>query len=393
MRDSYDVIIIGGGAAGLMAAIEAGKRGRQILLIEHADKVGKKILISGGGRCNFTNLLAVPEMYLSENPYFAISALTRYTSADFIALVEQYGIAYHEKKQGQLFCDDSAEQIVDMLLAECAEASVDIETSCEVEGVAHVADRFRLVTTFGPASSESLIIATGGLSIPPMGATNFAHRLAPRYGLGVTETRPGLVPFTFSGPTLELCNNLSGVSVDTSVTCNGNTWRENILFTHRGLSGPAILQVSSHWHDGDEITIDLLPDLDDPNAYLIDQRTRRPMIELAIAVGDLIPRRLALALCGPDAMRPLSALSNKTIADLAFDLKQGVLSPRGTEGYRVAEVTVGGVDTADLSSQTMESKNTPGLYFIGEAVDVTGPLGGYNFQWAWSSGYVAGQVA
>jgi len=393
MRDSYDVIVVGGGAAGLMAAIEAGNRGRRVLVIELADRVGKKILISGGGRCNFTNLLAVPEVYISGNPRFAVSALTRYTSADVVALVERHDIAYHEKKLGQLFCDDRAQQIVDLLLRECADASVEIETSCAVEDVARIDGVFRLATTLGGVASESLIVATGGLSIPQMGATGFAYDLARRFGLRITKTRPGLVPFTFNGATLELCNSLSGVSVDTTVTCNGVSWRENILFTHRGLSGPAILQASSYWHDGDDVTIDLVPELDDVNAYLVDQRSRRPTIDLAVAVGDLFPRRLALALCGADGARPLGALSNKALANLAFDLKEGVLRPATTEGYRVAEVTVGGVDTSDLSSQTMEARNTPGLYFIGEAVDVTGPLGGYNFQWAWSSGHAAGQVA
>ncbi|MDA1035489.1 MAG: NAD(P)/FAD-dependent oxidoreductase [Chloroflexi bacterium] len=393
MASDYDVIIVGGGAAGLMCAIEAGKRGRRVLVLEHAEQVGKKILISGGGRCNFTNLLAVPEMYVSENPRFTISALSRYTSADFIGLVESHGIAYHEKKLGQLFCDGSAQQIVDMLLQECDEANVEIRPSCAVTNVERQGERYQLATDLDPVSCESLVVATGGLSIPKMGATGFAHDLARQFGIGVTETRPGLVPFTFQPPTLDLFNSLSGVSVDTSVTCDGVAWRENTLFTHRGLSGPAILQASSFWREGSDVEIDLVPDIEDVLAFLREKRARRLEVELAIAVGELMPRRLAQALCGADASRLLSSLSNNRLSELAQSLKHWIVRPDGTEGYRTAEVTVGGVDTAGLSSQSMEAREVPGLYFIGEAVDVTGPLGGYNFQWAWASGYCAGQVA
>ena len=392
MTSDYDAIIVGGGAAGLMCAIEAGNRGRRVLVVEHAEEVGKKILISGGGRCNFTNHLAVPEMYLSDNPRFAISALRRYTSADFIALVERHGIAYHEKKLGQLFCDDSAKQIVDMLCAECTEANVEITTSCEVTGVEREVERFSVTTTLGQLSCDSLVIATGGLSIPKMGATGFAHDLARQFGVAMTETRPGLVPFTFRPPILDMFNSLSGVSADASVTCSGVAWRENILFTHRGLSGPAILQASSFWHQGDEIKIDLLPDVEDALVLLRERRSRRLEIELAPFLGEYIPRRLAFALCEPDATSKLSSLSNKRLEEIAQALKHWVLTPDDTEGYRTAEVTVGGVSTTSLSSQTMEARNVPGLYFVGEAVDVTGPLGGYNFQWAWASGYCAGQV-
>ena len=392
MLDNYDVIVVGGGAAGLMCGIEASKRGRRVLVLEHAEKVGKKILISGGGRCNFTNLLAVPDVYVSENPSFAISALSRYTSADFIGLVERHGIAYHEKKLGQLFCDDSAAQIVDMLLQECLDGAVDIQTSCTVASVEREGDEFQIITALGSVSAESLVIATGGLSIPKMGATGFAYDLAKRFGIAVTATRPGLVPFTFRPPTLDIFNSLSGVSVDTSVTCGGVSWRENVLFTHRGLSGPAILQTSSFWRDGNDIEIDLLPDVEDALVLLRERRARRLEIELAAFVGEFIPKRLAIAICGPDAASKLSSLSNKRLEQLAESLKHWVLTPDDTEGYRTAEVTVGGIDTAALSSQTMEARGVPGLYFVGEAVDVTGPLGGYNFQWAWASGYCAGQV-
>jgi predicted Rossmann fold flavoprotein len=393
MLDNYDVIVVGGGAAGLMCGIEASKRGRRVLVLEHAEKVGKKILISGGGRCNFTNLLAVPDVYVSENPSFAISALSRYTSADFIGLVERHGIAYHEKKLGQLFCDDSAAQIVDMLLQECLDGAVDIQTSCTVASVEREGDEFQIITALGSVSAESLVIATGGLSIPKMGATGFAYATARQFGLPVTEIRPGLVPFTFRPPTLDLFNSLAGVSVDTSVTCNGVSWRENTLFTHIGLSGPAILQASSFWREGSAVEIDLLPDVQNAVAHFRDERTHRPNTELATVVGGLVPRRLAQTLCGANGSRPLRSIQDKELTGFAQSLKHWTVRPDGTEGYRTAEVTTGGIDTAGLSSQTMEARAVPGLYFVGEEVDVTGPLGGYAFQWAWASGYCAGQAA
>jgi predicted Rossmann fold flavoprotein len=393
MVDNYDVIIVGGGAAGLMCGVEASKRGRRILVLEHAEKVGKKILISGGGRCNFTNLLAFPDVYVSGNPAFAISALTRYTSGDFIGLVERHDIAYHEKKLGQLFCNDSAAQIVDMLLRECADGSVDIQTSCSVTSVERESGEFQLTTTLGSVSAESLVIATGGLSIPQMGATGFAYAIARQFWIPVIETRPGLVPFTFRPPTLDLYNSLAGVSVDTSVTCNGVSWRENTLFTHHGLSGPAVLQASSFWHEGGEVEIDLLPDMEDAVAHFKDERIHHPSTELATVVSGLMPKRLAKALCGANGSLPLRSMQNKELIRFAQSLKHWTVRPDGTEGYRIAEVTTGGIDTAGLSSQTMEARDVPGLYFVGEAVDVTGPLGGYNFQWAWASGYCAGQVA
>ncbi len=393
MEDNYDVVIIGGGAAGLMCAIEAGRRGRRVLVLEHTDKPGKKILISGGGRCNFTNLGATPEMYISQNPSFAISALSRYTCADFIALVEQHRIAYHEKTLGQLFCNGSSEQILDMLLQECSDTNVMMRTACTVAGVKRAGAGFSLVTSSGPVSTESLVVATGGLSIPKMGATGWAHSLARQFGLAMNEVRPGLVPFTFRPPILDLFNSLSGVSMVAAVTCGGATWRESMLFTHRGLSGPAILQASSHWRKRDEVVIDLLPGIDDAPAYFDDERASQPGAELATVVGRLMPRRVAQALCGDLAMRSMRSLSSTELTGFAQSLKRWVVRPEGTEGYRTAEVTVGGLSTDELSSRTMEAKNVPGLFFIGEAVDVTGPLGGYNFQWAWASGYCAGQVA
>ena len=393
MSDNYDVVIIGGGAAGLMCAIAAGRRGRRVLVVEHADKPGKKILISGGGRCNFTNLDATPEVYISQNPSFAISALSRYTSADFIALVEQHGIAYHEKTLGQLFCNGSSTQILSMLLQECNNANVVIRTACNVSGVKRVGEGFNLATSFGSVSTESLVVATGGLSIPKMGATGWAYSLARQFGLEMTEIRPGLVPFKFSPPNLDLFKSLSGVSLVADVTCSGSTSRASMLFTHRGLSGPAILQASSYWRTRDEVVIDLLPGIDDAVAHFENERSSHPGLELATVVGRLIPKRITQTFFGDIAMRSMRSLSTAELTDLVQSLKRWTVRPDGTEGYRTAEVTVGGLNTDELSSRTMEAKKVPGLYFIGEAVDVTGPLGGYNFQWAWASGYCAGQVA
>ena len=389
---SYETVVIGAGAAGLMCAIEAGNRGRRVLVVDHANRVGPKILISGGGRCNFTNLYAEPEMYICGNEHFAKSAMSRYSSADFVALVERYGIAYHEKTLGQLFCDGPASQIVGMLVRECEEAGVTIQTSCAVESVVHEGGRFQVATAKDVIDSETLVIAAGGPSIPKMGSTAFAHQVARQFGVPVTETRPGLVPFTFEAELLEMFAELSGLSVDVMVTCGGVPWHEAMLFTHRGLSGPAILQASSYWRQGDEIEIDLLPGVNDPAAHLQDQRKRHSASEMGYIMGALLPRRLAVALMGPDAKAPVQSFSNKELGELANMLKHWRTTPHGTEGYRTAEVTVGGVDTDALSSRTMEVRGTPGLYFVGEAVDVTGPLGGYNFQWAWSSGYAAGQV-
>ena len=361
-----DVVVLGGGAAGLMCASEAAKRGRKVVLIEHEDKVGKKILISGGGRCNFTNMRVTPENFLSQNPHFARSALSRYTQHDFVALVQKHRIAFHEKTLGQLFCDGSARQIVAMLLAECA--GVDVRTDTRVTSI-QGGEGFRLETSRGELTCRSLVLATGGLSIPKMGATGFAHDTARRFGLKITETRPALVPLTLKVP------DLAGVSLEVVVRLGNVAFREAMLFTHRGLSGPAILQISSYWKPGQEIAIDLLPGLD-AEKFLKQRRHERPKAELRTILAEVMPQRLAQAM----AAEPPQKLNDWRIV------------PTGTEGYAKAEVTLGGIDTAELSQQTMEAKKVPGLYVIGEAVDVTGWLGGYNFQWAWSSGWAAGQV-
>ncbi len=379
---AFDVVVLGAGAAGLMCAIRAGQRGRRVLLLDHAEKVGKKILISGGGRCNFTNTDSRPEAFLSDNPHFAKSALARYTQQDFIALVEKHGIAWHEKTLGQLFCDGSARQIVVMLLAECDAVGVDVRVAHRITGV-EKSDRFAVRTDHGDFDAASVVLATGGLSIPKMGASGFAHDAARRFGLKLTETRPGLVPFTARVP------DIAGVSLDVVASVGRVNFREAMLFTHRGLSGPAILQISSYWHQGQEIAIDLLPDSDDPAIFLKGRKRLRPKAELRNIVGDLMPDRLAQALA-PEGV--IGERRDKDLEALAADLKRWHVTPTGTEGYAKAEVTVGGIDTNELSSKTMEAKKVPGLYAIGEAVDVTGWLGGYNFQWAWSSGWVAGEA-
>ena len=366
---NFDVVVIGGGAAGLMCAIRAGQRGRKVLLLDHAEKVGKKILISGGGRCNFTNLETRPEAFLSGNPHFCKSALARYTQQNFIALVDRHRIAWHEKTLGQLFCDGSARQIVEMLLAECAAAGVDVRTGHRIAGV-EKADRFTVQTDRGDFTAASIVLATGGLSIPKMGATGFAHEVCRRFGLQITQTRPALVPLTLKVP------EISGVSLEVVARCGKARFREAMLFTHRGLSGPAILQISSYWQPGQEISIDLLPDLD-ATQFLKERRHARPKAELRTLLAEVMPQRLADVLAAGDTAT----------------LNDWRIVPTGTEGYAKAEVTVGGVDTEGLSSKTMEARKVPGLYVIGEAVDVTGWLGGYNFQWAWSSGWAAGESA
>lgn len=383
-----DVIIIGGGAAGLFCAIEAGKRGRSVLVLEHSERVGKKIAISGGGRCNFTNLHTGPDNFLSANPNFCKSALARYRPEDFIALVEKHRIAYHEKKLGQLFCDGSSREIIRMLLFECEAAGVEIRLNCHAREIRkdHL---FRLETNQGRCESDSLVIATGGLSIPLIGATDFGYRVAREMGLKIIETRPALVPLTFAPQTLEELKALSGISIDARVSCNEVEFRENVLLTHRGLSGPAILQISSYWKRGDAISLDLLPQQEALGALLVKHNHD---VELANLLSRFLPRRFAHAWCelyGPS--RPLKLYSKKELEETARKLHQWRLRPDGTEGYKKAEVTAGGVDTAELSSKTMEARRVPGLYFIGEVVDVAGHLGGYNFQWAWASGYAAGQ--
>jgi predicted Rossmann fold flavoprotein len=377
----YDVIVAGGGAAGLMCALRAGQRGRRVLVLEHADKVGKKILISGGGRCNFTNLASRPEAFLSANPHFCKSALARYTQHDFIALVEKHRIAWHEKTLGQLFCDGSARQIVAMLLAECAAAQVEVKVAHRTTGI-DKADHFTVATDHGTFTASSLVLATGGLSIPKMGATGFAHDTARRFGLKLTETRPALVPLTLKVP------ELSGVSLEVVTRLGRASFREAMLFTHRGLSGPAILQISSYWKDGQEIAIDLLPDIE-AGPFLKERKRTRPKAELRTVLGEVLPQRLAQHLASEGTM---ANLRDRDLDALAERMKAWRIVPSGTEGYAKAEVTVGGVDTDELSSRTMEAKKVPGLFVIGEAVDVTGWLGGYNFQWAWSSGWAAGEA-
>ncbi|MFN2455352.1 MAG: NAD(P)/FAD-dependent oxidoreductase [Pyrinomonadaceae bacterium] len=383
-----DVIIIGAGAAGLMCAIEAGKRGRRVLLLEHADRIGKKIAVSGGGRCNFTNTNTRPENFISANPNFCKSALARYTPADFIALVEKHGIRYHEKKLGQLFCDDSSREIIEMLFAECADAKVEIKLDCVVRKVVKES-AFVVETNQGNFEAGSLVIATGGLSIPKIGATDFGYQVARQFGLRIQPTRPALVPLTFAPHKLTALKELSGVSIDALVRCHRAEFRENILLTHRGLSGPAILQISSYWHAGDGLSIDLLPE---QNALEILQTKRQSDIDLANLLSQHLPKRFAQAWCQLYApSKPVNRLSNEEIQRIARQLHRWELMPDGTEGYGKAEVTGGGVDTHELSSKTMEARAVPGLFFIGEVIDVTGHLGGYNFQWAWASGFIAAQ--
>ncbi|MSQ06557.1 MAG: NAD(P)/FAD-dependent oxidoreductase [Dehalococcoidia bacterium] len=376
-----------------MCAIEAGNRGRRVLVLDHANKAGKKILISGGGRCNFTNLYATPDDFQSQNKPFCVSALSRYIPQDFISLVEKHRIPYHEKKLGQLFCDGSAQEIVRMLLDEAAAAGVTVRLSCQVTGIRREGEvlGFLVETDLGAVAAGSLAVATGGLSIPKMGATGFAYTVARQFGLDVTPTRPALVPLTASGRNLEFCRNLAGVSIPCIARCNGASFTENLLFTHKGISGPAVLQVSSHWREGQQLHIDLLPGLD-PLTHLQAQQAARPKAELRTILSALLPRSFSEAMCGtylPN--RAMGQLSHQELAAVGHTLKDWTISCDGTEGYRTAEVTLGGVDSTGLSSKTLEAIKAPGLFFIGEAVDVTGPLGGYNFQWAWASGYCAGQ--
>ena len=384
----YDAIVLGAGAAGLMCAAVAGQRGKRVLLLDHADQVGKKILISGGGRCNFTNIHTVPDRYISANPHFAKSALARYTPADFIALIDRYGIAHHEKTLGQLFCDGSAKQVVAMLLDECAKGGVDVRCGQPVRGVTHADGRFR--ATFGDQhfTAPNLVIATGGPSIPKMGASGFAYDLARQFGLKVVEPRPALVPLTLGGDDV-LFRDLSGVATPVEARAGKAAFREAALFTHKGLSGPAILQVSSYWRHGEPVTIDFLPGA--APGWLVDAKRVRPRATLAsvLALPDRLAQTLAerLALSGE-----LGAQTDRKLAEAEARLKRWVFHPNGTEGFAKAEVTVGGISTANLSSQTMMAKSVPGLYAVGEAVDVTGWLGGYNFQWAWASGHAAGQA-
>lgn len=389
---SVDVLVIGAGAAGMMCAIEAAKRGRSVLVLDHARKPGDKIRISGGGRCNFTNINASAKNFLSQNPHFCISALSRYTQRDFIKMVEKYRIAYHEKTLGQLFCDGSATQIIDMLLDEMKHHGARLQLETSVENIEKTEGGFVIRHSGGTVTAKSLVIATGGKSIPKMGATGFGYDIATRFGLRLVETRPGLVPLTFEPHLLERLNPLAGVAVDAVVSCKKTKFAEAMLFTHRGISGPSILQISSYWREGDEMTISMLPKTDLFEA-LREQRSKNGKQALQTALSFFIPKKLAQLIAADFPATNLADLSDAILRRAAAAVNDWHVKPAGSEGYRTAEVTLGGVDTRDLDSKTMEARNVPGLYFIGEVVDVTGWLGGYNFQWAWSSGWCAGQAA
>lgn len=386
----YDVVVIGAGAAGMLCAATAGQRGRSVLILDHAEAPGKKIRISGGGRCNFTNVNTTQQAFLSQNPKFAISALRRYRPADFVALVERYGIAYHEKTLGQLFCDGSAQQIIDMLLAEMQAGGVTLELNTAVETIEHGPDGYRLRLTNGEVACSALVVASGGKSIPKMGASGFAYRVAEQFGVPVTETRPALVPLTFEPGMLERIRPLAGVSLDARVKCGKTGFREALLFTHRGLSGPSILQISSYWREGEAIAIDMAPDINMAD-WVADARSKHGAQAVATALGEILPRRVAdLVVEEAELKGRLADLDRKAIARLIETVSAWRIKPVGSEGYRTAEVTLGGIDTAALDSADMQVKAVPGLYFIGEAVDVTGWLGGYNFQWAWASARATG---
>ena len=397
--EHYDVLVIGGGAAGLMCALTAGQRGKRVLVVEHANKVGKKILMSGGGRCNFTNTGTSPENFLSANRHFCKSALARYTPWHFIGMVERHGIAYHEKELGQLFCDVSSKLIVKMLVDECADAGVRIETSCGVDRVVHgeTSDRlFHLHTARGTFAAPALVVATGGLSIPSMGASGFGYELARQFGHAVLPTRAGLVPLTLSGKHQERLADLSGVALPVTASCNDQDFSNFMLMTHRGISGPSILQISSYWQPGDALRLDLLPGRDALDA-LLQLQAERPAAELRTLLGELLPKRFAQRLCEVwlpqlQPSRPIRQFNLPQLREVAAVLADWPLVASGTEGYRTAEVTLGGVDTDGVSSSTMQSRHVPGLYFVGEVLDVTGWLGGYNFQWAWASGHAAGSA-
>ena len=392
--EQFDVIIIGAGAAGLFCAAQAGQRGRRVLLLDNGKKPGRKILMSGGGRCNFTNLYTEPAAYLSHNPHFCKSALARYTQWDFIDLVNRHGIAWHEKTLGQLFCDDSAQQIVDLLLAECDKGNVTLRLRSEVLSVARDESGYTLQLNGSTVQAEKLVIASGGLSMPGLGATPFGYKIAEQFGLSVFPTRAALVPFTLHKPLLEQLQTLSGVALETTIDAqDGTRFKEAMLFTHRGLSGPAVLQISSYWLPGEFVTIDLSP-ATPLEAFLTAQREAHPNLSLKNSLAKILPKRLVEVLQAlkvvPDIT--LKQLNSKQQTELAQTLHAWRIQPNGTEGYRTAEVTLGGVDTTLLSSKTMEARAVPGLYFIGEVADVTGWLGGYNFQWAWSSAWACAQA-
>jgi len=392
----YDAIIIGGGAAGLFCAITAGNRGRKVLVIEGSNKIGKKILMSGGGRCNFTNLNISPDNYLSQNPHFCKSALKRYTQWDFIDLVEKHGVQYHEKKHGQLFCNESSKDILTLLKTECDQVGIKILTECQVDKVSKIDTKeqeYKVNTNKGKFKSESLVIATGGLSIPKMGASGFGYKVAEKFGLNVLPTRAALVPFTITDKQKDKFKPLSGISHHVTIQSNNKLFTEDMLFTHRGLSGPAVLQISNYWQPTEAIEINLSPE-QDIFKFLLDRKNIHPKMLLRNLISQLMVKKLVNVLeeqfWKDIAEKTISEISNNDLKEIASTLQHWQLKPSGTEGYRTAEVTLGGVDTNELSSKTMESKQHKGLYFIGEVVDVTGHLGGFNFQWAWASGYASG---
>jgi len=393
MMQKYDVIIIGAGAAGLMSAIEAGKRGRKVLLIDHSKKIGEKIRISGGGRCNFTNINTHPSKFISKNPKFAISALSQYTQNDFVNLIKKHNIKFHEKKLGQLFCDESAQQIIDMLLLECRMAHVTLKKEIIITNINKQGVQYLITVNSYKYLCDSLIVATGGLSIPKIGASKLGYEIAKKFDLNIIETLPALVPLTFNQKILDMCKKLSGLSLEAVISFNKIFFEEGMLFTHRGLSGPSILQISSYWKLGDNIKINLSPKLDILK-LLESEKRLNPKRDINTIISEVLPNRLAHMICQKNNTRGnVSELSNKLLKQLSSSINTWVINPTGSEGYKTAEVTLGGIDTNEISSKTMMSKKNPGLFFIGEVVDVTGHLGGYNFQWAWSSGFVAGQYA
>ena len=393
MTEKYDVIIIGAGAAGMMSAIEAGNRGRKVLLVDHAKKIGEKIRISGGGRCNFTNINIHPNKFISKHSKFVISALSQYTQNDFINLIKKHNIKFHEKKLGQLFCDESAQQIVDMLLLECHTAKVTLMKETIISKVDKHDDQYFIVVGNDKYFCNSLIIATGGLSVPKIGASKFGYDIAKKFNMNIVETLPALVPLTFNEKILTMCKELSGLSLEAVIFFDKIFFQEGMLFTHRGLSGPSILQISSYWKLGNNIKINLYPKLDIFD-LLENEKKINPKQDIKNIITEILPKRLASIICKENNVKGnISELSNKLLKQLSDSINSWIINPTGSEGYRTAEVTLGGVDTNEISSKTMMSKKNPGLFFIGEVVDVTGHLGGYNFQWAWSSGFVAGQYA
>ena len=391
MSNFFDVIVIGAGAAGLMCAIESAKRNKKVLVLDHAKKIGEKIRISGGVRCNFTNLNTHPSKFISENPKFMISALNQYNQYDFIKLVESYSIKFHEKKLGQLFCDESSQQIINLLLSECEKYQVTIHKDFIIEDISYSSELYSVKSLINTISCQSLVIATGGLSIPKIGASKFGYDIAKKFDLNIISTSPALVPLTFNEDILKICKELTGLSVNAIVSFGKTIFQEGMLFTHRGLSGPSILQISSYWKIKEEIQINLSPDI---NVYdfLLQKKLANSKQDVQSAISEIIPKRLSQIICiNLNINGKIIDISNKLLHKLSLFINSWRLNPIGTEGYRTAEVTLGGVDTREISSKTMMSIKHPGLFFIGEVVDVTGHLGGYNFQWAWSSGYVAGQ--